>query len=547
MEEGNHQQNTPENNPMGKSPKKLRNIDKLASNVLAWSTKDLVMIGKKRIDTWKAVLILTFISGVVVATVWGVSGRYFQQSMAGFSTALILDAPTNPVIIGDTFDVDVVIDTDDEDVVAVKAVINYDENSFALQNVDTSNSAFAVDNTCQYQGKACEIINRDDTNGQVTIVLSKPSPGINTQSGMIGTLTFLALAETSATDNISIYFVGQGNYTDSDMILDDSSGVDTLDQVVNASVQVIQTPPPVCTDYTTSVWSTCVGGTQTRTVTGIPAGCSGGATPPPSSQSCTELCTDYNTGLWSACVGGTQTRIVTGIPTGCSGGATPPASSQSCTETVTCSSYTTGNWSECVGGMQTRTVTGIPAGCSGGATPPASSQSCTSVGDNTCTSFEYSNWSACSEGIQVRTVTLSLPEGCTGGDPELEQSCVLTDEGPTAITDDNRPIKIEGEKQKFSKGDTFYSKEKKISFQGGNSDIANGRVKIYEGSSLKKEVTAGSDGKWKASIKVKKSDDYKFKLEYYNASGAKIAESSKYVVKVDDKDPKITDLPLILN
>jgi len=129
----------------------------------------------------------------------------------------------------------------------------------------------------------------------------------------------------------------------------------------------------------------------------------------------------------------------------------------------------------------------------------------------------------------------------------LQQSCVLTDEGPTAITDDNRPIKIEGEKQKFSKGDTFYSKEKKISFQGGNSDIANGRVKIYEGSSLKKEVTAGSDGKWKASIKVKKSDDYKFKLEYYNASGAKIAESSKYVVKVDDKDPKITDLPLILN
>lgn len=46
-------------------------------------------------------------------------------------------------------------------------------------------------------------------------------------------------------------------------------------------------PPPTTTPctYTTGPWSTCVNGTQTRTVTASPAGCTG--TPPPSSQPCT--------------------------------------------------------------------------------------------------------------------------------------------------------------------------------------------------------------------------------------------------------------------
>ena len=44
-------------------------------------------------------------------------------------------------------------------------------------------------------------------------------------------------------------------------------------------------PPPTPCTYTTGAWGPCMNGTQTRTVTASPAGCTG--TPPPSSQPCT--------------------------------------------------------------------------------------------------------------------------------------------------------------------------------------------------------------------------------------------------------------------
>jgi hypothetical protein len=50
------------------------------------------------------------------------------------------------------------------------------------------------------------------------------------------------------------------------------------------------------------------------------------APPPPTSTPCV-----YTTGAWSECVNGTQTRTVTSSPAGCTG--TPPASSQACTVT----------------------------------------------------------------------------------------------------------------------------------------------------------------------------------------------------------------------
>jgi hypothetical protein len=55
-----------------------------------------------------------------------------------------------------------------------------------------------------------------------------------------------------------------------------------------------------------------------------PAG--GLVAPPPQPTPCT-----YTTGAWSACVNGTQTRTVTASPAGCTG--TPPASTQPCTVT----------------------------------------------------------------------------------------------------------------------------------------------------------------------------------------------------------------------
>lgn len=40
-----------------------------------------------------------------------------------------------------------------------------------------------------------------------------------------------------------------------------------------------------------------------------------------------------------------------------------------------------------------------------------------------CTSWTYGAWGECTAGIQTRTIATSSPEGCTGGNPILSQSC----------------------------------------------------------------------------------------------------------------------------
>lgn len=51
-----------------------------------------------------------------------------------------------------------------------------------------------------------------------------------------------------------------------------------------------------------------------------------------------------------------------------------------------------------------------------------------------CTSFSYSGWSACqANGTQTRTTTSSSPNGCSGGNPVLTQSCTYI---PTCTVND---------------------------------------------------------------------------------------------------------------
>ncbi len=94
------------------------------------------------------------------------------------------------------------------------------------------------------------------------------------------------------------------------------------------------TPIPACTSYMYT-WGACQpNGTQTPTSTiGVPAGCSGGATPL-TSRTCTytaPTCTSFTYSAWGACQpSGTQTRTVaTSSPSGCTGGS--PVTSQTCT------------------------------------------------------------------------------------------------------------------------------------------------------------------------------------------------------------------------
>jgi hypothetical protein len=160
------------------------------------------------------------------------------------------------------------------------------------------------------------------------------------------------------------------------------------------------------------------------------------------------------------------------------------------------------------------------------------------AGDNTITFDTLSNgtYSNC---------TITVTDGSSN--PSLALAVTPFTVNATDNSDDALTVKIDGEKYKFGKSDTIHTGSKKVSFKGENSGLAGGTVKIYSGGDLKKEINVGSDGKWSTSIKVKNEKDYKFKIEYYNSSGEKIAESKKYSVEVDTEDPKFTDLPLLLN
>ena len=322
------------NNDEKGNERKKRPIDELAEETYSWWGRIYVFIRKTRIKSWKAVFAVAFVSGAIVSMVWGISAKVYQSSLAGLNTALILEAPGETIRVGDDFEMDAVIDTDGENIVVVKAIIEYDKEVFELRNIDTSESTFSVGNTCQYNNKACEMITRDDAGGKASITLSKPSPGIKTDSGIIATLTFRALQESSpGLNNFSFNFISAGRYDDSDMILDDGNGTDTLDSVVGATVAVL---PPTCTDFTYSDWGACQpNNTQTRTVVSSqPSGCSGGDWN--LSQSCSYvpeeiICESFNYSEWSVCQkNGVSTRFVLSqSPENCSGGN--PKTERECT------------------------------------------------------------------------------------------------------------------------------------------------------------------------------------------------------------------------
>ncbi|MEI7480264.1 MAG: hypothetical protein WCJ59_01430 [bacterium] len=46
-----------------------------------------------------------------------------------------------------------------------------------------------------------------------------------------------------------------------------------------------------------------------------------------------------------------------------------------------------------------------------------------------CTSWSYSSWGSCISNSQSRTILSSLPSGCTGGSPVLNQSCSISNTG----------------------------------------------------------------------------------------------------------------------
>ena len=523
-----------------------RQIDKFASESLPLLGKSWTFVARTRVKTWQGLFMLAFVSGAFVSFVWSVSLEIESLSKASGDATLSMDSSlisggVVSVAEDQTFDVDLVLNTGGVNAVAVRSIVTYDPADFQLTGWNMSGSIFSTGNGCVYQGNPCQIVDHNASSGVFSATLAKPSPGVNTDSGVLATLTFRALRPvSSSTNNIRYTYTGPDNATDSDVIEDNGSGNDLLSGVSGIRVLV---NAPVCTDYNYSSWGTCQSnGTQTRTVvSGIPDGCAGGATPD-LTQSCTytpPTCTSFTESGFGACQpNGTQTQTVTGVPSGCTGG-NPPSSTQSCTYTgggTTCTSFTESGFGACQpNGTQTQTVTGVPSGCTGG-NPPSSTQSCTYTGGGTtsCTSFEYSEWGTCRDGKQTRSITTSIPSGCTGGTAEVTRSC------------GKRKVKIQEEALDFSRSEKVLTDNKTISFRGSDESIKGGKVEIYRDGDLKKTESVGDSGEWSLRMKEKKNGTYEYRVRYLDASGNEIDKSDEYRVKIDTEDPRITDLPLFL-
>lgn len=411
--------------PTGERP-----IDQVADDVNTWWQRSYVFMKKTQVKTWQSALILAFVTGIAVALIWSaqIGWHIFSSADTPIASLNFADSPMNGEV-GVDLPVDVVLDTKGSNVVAVRVVVLFNKNNFQYVGYDTTDTIFSVNNTCVYNNKPCEIFENDAANGKVALTLAKPTPGVNTASGEVGTFIFkpLTVVANSTTD-IQIQFLSTGNYTDSDVITDDGNGTDILQSVAPLAVTIAA---PMCTSFDYSPWGECkIGDTQTRTVTNrVPAGCDPGDVT--LSQPCTYIipvCTSFTYSAWGACQpNNKQTRtIASSLPLGCAGG-TPAALEQSCVYNpgngTTCTSFTYSEWGVCQqNNTQVRTITSsAPNGCTGG-TPAALEQSCT-YAIPTCTSFTYSDWSVCVDHQQTRTVTGLFPAGCTGGSPVLSQSC----------------------------------------------------------------------------------------------------------------------------
>jgi hypothetical protein len=490
--------------PIKTRRKPKRAVDDLTQDINSWWGKTFVFIKKTQVKTWQGVFVLAFVAGVAAASVWIVSFNIQTSSDAADGATLTIYTNDTNVTLengSNLVNADVLLDSNNNNVVAVKAIVNYDPSKFQLQSWDTSNSIFASNNTCVYDGKPCEIVTNDADNGKISITLAKPSPGVKTDSGVIAQLVFRTLEVTvPSSPNFTLTYTPANAYEDSDVILDDGNGTDILSRVEDATVNVYSA---TCTSFDYSDWGMCQSdSTQERTVTSsFPANCYGGD--PILEQDCdysgSNVCEEVNYSDWGACQpNGTQSRTVTSrTPEDC---VEPNiVLTQQCTYVApTCTSFNYTAWSACQpDGTQTRSVTsGSPAGCTGG--NPIVKQSCAyNPGTSTCTSFEYSDWGACQpNSVRYRTVTSSSPADCSGGNPKLEEGCNLT---PVACSS--------------------------FTYTDWSSCQSNG-------TQSRNALSGSPSGCFGGNLELSRSCKY---------------ESKKKEEKKDKEKPKFTDLPLFLN
>lgn len=158
---------------------------------------------------------------------------------AGSNAELALSPSSKTVGVGETFSVNISVNTNGQNVVAVGAYLSYDATKLKVVSIDTSKSVLTM---------AAENIFNSNT-GRIKISRTKPTPGINTANGNLATINFKALAPVSST-KVDFIVTGRGvSGTDSDILLDDGKGTDILSLVKNGVYKITtagSVVPPTC-------------------------------------------------------------------------------------------------------------------------------------------------------------------------------------------------------------------------------------------------------------------------------------------------------------
>lgn len=240
----------------------VRPIDNLVDEFVPRWKRTIIYMKKTQVKTWQGAIILAFVGGLCAAAIWiaRFDAGIFSESAGASATLSLKSGSSNTLTVaqGANFSVDVILNTNSSNVVAVNAIVQYNTTNFQLvgaPNISASIFNNAGDNACvsqaQAQSKRCNIIDTT-TAGKVSIAMAKPTTGVNTAAGKIATLTFKALKAISAnTTDIKINFVAVGNYTDSDVIFDDGNGTDILQSASSFTIAV--TAPNVATVVSPSV------------------------------------------------------------------------------------------------------------------------------------------------------------------------------------------------------------------------------------------------------------------------------------------------------
>lgn len=138
----------------------------------------------------------------------------------------------------ESFNIDLMVNTEGQNVVAASSYIQYDLRKIVVQNIDTTDSilGYEVENII------------DGENGLIKITRGQPGDGVSNdaddgytgEQGRIVTLSLKALGEGTADLNFLMRPVDAPNI--SRLILDDGNGTDILSAVNHASFTIVKTP-----------------------------------------------------------------------------------------------------------------------------------------------------------------------------------------------------------------------------------------------------------------------------------------------------------------